>query len=159
MLADVNGFVVSAGIYTVELNTFVYPLNDLDISLPDIRQENNPKMQQDGEWPGYQRLSGMDIHIEGDIFGVDSADYFANRKALTDLFRKGNIGVDTPNAWNVAIIFLGLDVDDVWQTNATRVDFAAPVGGASPSRSPFTATFHCSDPYFIDAADQQQFYS
>lgn len=157
MLADVDGFTVGGTGGSLTLNDFSYPLEDLEITLPDIRQENNPKMQQDGEWAGYQRLSGMDIHIEGNIFGTDSEDYFNKRVALVQILRNA-VGADTPFPWNVAILFIGSGTG-YWQANISKIDFAAPVGGGSPSRSPFTVTFHSPTPYFIDEDNNPQYYS
>lgn len=158
MLVDPNGFQLQNTVPTViTLNDFTYPLHNLEVSYPNPRQDERPKMQQDGRWGSFQRLGGMDIHIDGDIFGSSSADYMDKRLTLIYLIRRAPIPADTPIRWIVSITLEG--VGDTWSAGIDGIDLTAPVGAGSPSRGAFTCTFHSPDAYFLDSMSTKQYFN
>src|SRR5947207_9080298 len=52
----------------------------------ETRNDENVKVQLDGQWPEYDYLGKRTWHIEGDLVGNDPADYWARRKELVGVF-------------------------------------------------------------------------
>jgi hypothetical protein len=147
------------GTHSYQINTDVAPLHDFDVTVTERVNMSRQKAQANGVWPTLSFRDAMEIHVEGDIFGTSSSDYFTKRASLIAAC------YGDPNA---ALVLTNrkrgdLDIDFVgstehWKCPFTITAFSAPVQGLSPSRTPFLITFSSTQPYFTGVTSGNFYY-
>jgi hypothetical protein len=157
----INGFTINNidGVNTYDINTDIVPLHDFDVTVAQRTDTSRDKSQQHGVNATHTLRGGMEIHVEGDIFGNDSTDYITNRKAfLLALFGDPNVPVvlTDKKLGTVVIDFVG--ETETWQTDFTITLFSAPVQGLSPSRTPFALTLFSWTPWFVGTTSGDKYY-
>lgn len=71
--------------YSAVMNGTKYPLHVFDTAVAN-RREERPRVQDHGLWPTRTWMGSRTFHLEGDVMGVDSTDYFVNRLQLVQAF-------------------------------------------------------------------------
>lgn len=135
---------------SISLNTYNYPLEGEGGFAVDVHArigETQNKMFAHGEWPTRTYAGGMTIDLQGSINFDDSDDYNAGRVALLNVLR-GNPDVAVIRKSGTLTITLE-GMTEPWKADVRVEAFTAPLGGASPSRSPFLLTLYAFLPYFI----------
>lgn len=98
------------------------------------RGDDLPKMEEAGSHDRYKRVEPMPIVMEGDFLGIDTDDYWVNRKALLDIIVPDP---DSPYRYHSHIqIKLDGDSETYW-ANVDLEDYDAPLEAFYPTRTPF----------------------
>lgn len=146
-------------IHSCYINTDTIPLHDFDPQITERTILNRQKSQDHGLWPTKSLRDQMEIHMEGDIFGNSSADYFDNRMALVAaLYGDPNT---PPVLTNRKYGDLILDMEgssENWTCEFTITLFSAPLTGLSPSRTPFALTIVSWTPWFVGVTSGDRYY-
>jgi|SRR5215831_11161643 len=146
------------GSHTCDINTSTIPLRAFEVEVEQRTDHSRKKSQQHGVWPTLSYRDIMTIHMEGDIFGTSSADYFANRETLV-LALFGTPGaLDTTNR-RVGYLQLNFEgATEDWKCDYTIDAFTAPLAALSPSRSEFALTLIAWNPWFIGASSGNKYF-
>jgi hypothetical protein len=147
------------GTHNCDINTDIIPLHDFDVT-PVLRTNTGrQKSQQPGRWPTWSTRDGYEIHMEGDIFGTSSADYFANRQTLiVALFGvPGATPVLTDRKFGTFHVTFDGSTEE-WLADFTITAWSAPLNGDSPSRSAFAVTLETWDPWFVGASTSTKYF-
>lgn len=147
------------GSHSCNINTDTIPLHDFDC-VPILRTNTSrQKNQQPGRWSTWGTRDAYEIHMEGDIFGTSSADYFSNRQSLVlALFgTPGATPVLTDRKFGTFFITFDGSTEQ-WKQDFTITAFSAPLNGDSPSRSSFALTLETWDPWFIGVTTSTKYF-
>lgn len=142
-----------------EINTDVAPLHDFDIAVTERTNLSRQKSQDNGLWPTLSFRDQMEIHVEGDIFGSSSSDYFTKRLALiAACFGDPNVPpvLTDRKLGDLDIDFVGST--EHWTCPFIISAFSAPLQGLSPSRTPYLITFVSFVPYFVGVTSGDKYY-
>ncbi len=147
------------GTHTYSLNSDVAPLTDFDVTVPQRAETSRNKSQQHGIYPTNTLRGGMEIHVEGSLFGTDSTGYVTERLALiTALFGVPTL-TPTMTDRKLGYIQVGLSgQSEDWIADVTISAFSAPIKGLYPAVSPFLVTFFSWTPWFWGATTPANLY-
>jgi hypothetical protein len=123
------------------------PFNSFDTEV-DVRMTEREKALQHGLYPSSTYLGKRLFHCDGDILELSSEDYWTRRLSLiAALTPRPHIGVE------VGTLELTFDGWEESVTSACTLDGwpDLPLGGASPSRSPFQINWKAFDPRLYGA--------
>lgn len=130
----------------VALNDDVIPFNTFDTEV-DVSMEESERAPDWGIWPAYTSLGKRLFHVEGDLFGLNSADYIATRiqliKCLTPSQRRKPIG-------KLTVQFSGMS-EAVWAECTIDGWPELPMEGLSPARTRFLINWKSFDPRLYGA--------
>lgn len=147
------------GVHSLEINTDEYPLHDFDPTVTNRTNLTRQKSQAHGLWPTNTLRDGMEIHVEGDIFGTSSADYFSKRMALlAALFGDPNTPPVLTDRYLGDLVIAVEGSTENWTCPFTITLFSAPLQGLSPARTPYAITFASWNPWFTGVDTGQYYY-
>lgn len=111
-----------------------------------------PKLQDSGQHDRYSYIDSMSITMEGDILGLDTDDYWVNRKALL------NIVIPKPDQTHRfhSQIRIRLDGDPAtYYANVVLEDYDVPLEAFYPTRTPFIFQWTCPFGYWRNLSTNQ----
>lgn len=152
-------FLNKDGVTTFVLNSVTAPLKLFDPTVQQRVNTGRKRSQQHGAYPTQGLRDVLEIHCEGDLFGTDSANYWANRKSLiAALF--GDPGT-APNltdrkAGVLTVGFSGESED--YSADVEIVMFSAPLAALSPARTEYAVTFVSWNPWMIGVSSGNRHY-
>lgn len=113
--------------------TLKYPVRRFEWNQP-TRGSDLPKMEEAGMHDRYKDIDRMPILMEGDILGLDTDDYWINRKALLAVVIPTNDHIYRYHGH----IQIKLDGDsETYWCNVDLEDYDAPTEAFYPTRTPF----------------------
>lgn len=140
-----------------QFNTVTIPLNRCEFEL-EVRSSRRTKAQANGTWPGFTKIGACLVHMEGQIFGTDSADFNARKLALLDLI------LPDPILFNDEYPLGRLEVQLDGMTEYAKADVSIdgditiPMEGLSPARAPLQITWVNFQGYFTGAASGRRYW-
>lgn len=142
---------------TIELNTDIYPLTEFDPTVAERNVTDRDKMQEHGVWPTFSYRGGLEIHLEGNIFGSDSADYMTNRIALVNgIFGSPDADVTDRRMGTFLVQFDGQG--ERWETDVAISAWSAPLKALYPSTTDWACTFFSFTPYLVGESSGSKYY-
>lgn len=141
------------------LNSDIAPLRVFDPSVDERTVTDRHKSQQPGSYATQSLRGGLEIHVEGDLFGDDAITYFSRRRDLiTALFGDPNVpDVLTDRKYGTLILRFDGETED-WQTDVTITLFSAPINALEWARTIYAITFFSWTPYLIGAVSGDRYY-
>lgn len=147
--------------WTIEFNDSAYHINlegesGFTVEVAQRTPEAQNKMFAHGEWPTRNYAGGMTITLQGSLSYDNSDDYNAGRITFVNSLRGSPDDEVIRKDGTLQVQFSGQA--EPWECDVRIVQFTAPLGGASPSRSPFLLTLYSFLPYFIGSNTGIKYY-
>lgn len=135
----------------VNLNDDTYPMQMFD-SQVDTLTEEDPRPNVHGLFPSYTYMQKRTIHMEGDIFAADSADFIVKRQALIGPFiPQPEFGFKSSG--RLVVKYTGLSEAVIAECYLDGLPLC-PIEALSPSRGTYAISLQAFDPIMYGATTQ-----
>jgi hypothetical protein len=129
----------------------IAPLRRFEPAAAFTTNVDRKKMQQHGVNPAFGSRGGMNIVLEGDLFGTDSSDYVTKKLAMTAALFGGTDPNKYTNRSNGRLTVNLSGQSEDWYVDVVIMDFSAPVAAVYPALTSYLLTLFGWLPYFTGA--------
>ena len=130
---------------TWHFNTDTCPLTSFVVD-GSTRMTDRPRMQQHGDWEGFNYLDHDLLHIEGDILRDTTEAYIADRLAIMDIICPPPGRQNTRRWGKINLKYYGQEMMTANCTGDSRPSM--PLQGLYPTVGPFQISFKIFDPFW-----------